>query len=108
MADQTASGLLLLAPHGLLRGLRGDGGRLLQVEQPDLDRPPPEDLLAQQGVDVDADQLGLFEGRRGGPPGLVVDDHQLAVGGEVESVDDASQAHVADPGLEEELDPRPG
>ena len=55
-------------------------------------RPPAEDLLAQEGVEVHAAQPAVFVGDGRRLARLVVGDDQLAVGAEVEAVDDAAEA----------------
>ena len=75
-----------------------------QVQQLHLGRAPPEQLLAEERVEVDAAEPALLValGRR--PARLVVGDDELAVGVELEPVDDAAQAQVADARLEHELE----
>ena len=64
----------------------------------------PEDLLAQQRVELHAAEALLLLVDRRDPAGLVVDDLELAVGGDVEPVDDAPQPEAGHVGLEGELD----
>ena len=85
-------------------GRGDDGQRLGQVEQLHLGRPLAEEPLAQEGVEVDAAELALLVVLAGHLAGLVVGDDQAAVGVELEPVDDAAEAEVADRGLELELD----
>ena len=67
-------------------------------------RPPAEQLLAQEGVEVDAAQAPLLVARRRRPAGLVVGDDELAVGVQLEPVDDAAQVQAADLDLEPQLE----
>src|SRR5690606_23054996 len=93
------------APGGAVARLGRYGEWRLEVEQLHRARAAPEQLLAQQGVDVHARQPLAFVLRRGGGTGLVIGDDQLAVRVELEPVDDAPQADAVDLGLDLELEP---
>ena len=74
------------------------------MQQLDLHRPLAEELLAQQGVEVDAAELALLVALGRGPTGLVVGDHEATVRVELEPVDDADELEPLDLGLEAQLD----
>ena len=93
-----------MAQAGLRGGTADDGDRVGQVEQLHLRRSPAEDLLAQQGVEVHAVESPLLVALDGRLAGLVVGDHELAVGVELEAVDDAPQRDPADRGLQPQLE----
>src|SRR5580704_5994059 len=85
-----------LAADGLLGGRARNGNGLAQVQEPHLGRRLPQGALTQQGVGLHADQAATLVALRRRPPGLVVDDHEAAVRGQVEAVDLAAQAHTFD------------
>ena len=76
--------------HRLIARLGDDALRLRQVQQLDALGPATEHPLAQQRVDVDAGHALLFPAFAGLAAGLVVGDHELTVGIELEPVDDAA------------------
>ena len=100
-------GDLALEPPDRLVGRRGDDDLRVRAEIHELHprRPLAEDLLAQPGVELHAAEAAelLLLGRN--PARLVVGDHELAVGVELEPVDDAPQPKVAERCLEHELQP---
>ena len=84
----TAPGLDLDPAQRLVARLRDDALRLREVQQLDALRPPAEHPLAQQRVDVDTGHALLLPALARLAAGLVVGDHELAVGVELEAVDD--------------------
>src|SRR4051812_6421166 len=92
------------ATRRLVGGVGGDRDRLGQVEQLHLGGALPEQLLAQQRVEVHATEPSLLVLLRRGPARLVVGDHEAPVRIELEPVDDADQAQTLDLDLEPQLD----
>ncbi len=80
--------------YGLVRRSGTYGQRLAQVEKLHACRAPPEHLLAQEGVEVDAAQAGLLVALAGGPARFVVGHDQVAVVVHLQTVDNAPEAQT--------------
>lgn len=91
-------------PVALFGGFGGDDGAVAEVDEPDGAGQSSEDLLAEEGVDVDAGESGLGVGGGGGAAGFVVGDDEVAVGVEFEAVDDAAEAEPVEVRFEHDLE----
>jgi len=84
--------------------LGADGHGLSEEEEPHLGGGSAQHALAEQRVGLDAAQTPALEALRRGPARLVVHDDETPVGRDVQAVDDATEAHAVDDGLDTDFD----
>src|SRR5438067_2752165 len=96
--------LALDRPARLIGGRRADLERVAEVEQLHARRTTAEVALAEQRIELHAVEPAVLVALGWCLTRLVVDHDELAVGVELEAVDDAPHAYAAHLGVEHDLD----